>query len=32
MSPAQLKWLVQLGTAVITVAGLIEQGRRRGWL
>lgn len=29
---AELKWLIQLAAAVVGLASLIEQGRRRGWI
>ena len=32
MTSAQMKWMLQLGMASITVVGLIEQGKRSGWL
>jgi hypothetical protein len=32
MSQAQLKWLVQTSMAAITLVGLVQTGRKHGWL
>jgi hypothetical protein len=28
----QLKWIVQMAAAALTVLALIDEGRKRGWI
>lgn len=32
MTTDQIRWLIQLGMAGLSIVSLIETGRRRGWL
>jgi hypothetical protein len=32
MSNAEIRWLLKVASTAVTLYGLIETGRRRGWL
>ena len=32
MSEAQLKWVLQMALAAVSLYGLLQNGRRRGWI